>query len=482
MQNKEGLHVHFMGICGSGCASIAMLAHQMGYKVSGCDSAKEAYYADELKKLGISIAVGHDKAHLTEDVDIVACTPAIFDIDPDNEEILEARRRGILMTWQEFMGKYLQKDKTVVTVSGTHGKTTTTFLAGEILIDGGKDPTIEGGSTYRKWGNGGRFGRSDIFLCEADEFNRNFFSYSPAIAVINNLEMDHQEYYRDFDEMLGAFEEFLIKGGKLKTLIMNGDSKGCLELYERLCGHEEFAEVSVILFTKDPSLSLPFTDRYEKVVWRITKKDETGTSFEVERKGEVHAFHTNQYGEYNAENCITALLPAWELGVGDEAVQKAVGSFVGVGRRFDLVGRYHGAGIYDDYAHHPTAVKAVLTMAKEYFPGHRVMALLEPHQVSRFTHMFDEFVDALCVADDVVVGKCYLGREVNKGVKPISKEQWESASDKIHVYEDQDEMIREVERRIDEEGCDIIVNMGLGRSYLWSRILVDDDSKKTVED
>ena len=110
MQNKEGLHVHFMGICGSGCASIAMLAHQMGYKVSGCDSAKEAYHADELKKLGISIAVGHDKAHLTEDVDIVACTPAIFDIDPDNEEILEARRRGILMTWQEFMGKYLQKD------------------------------------------------------------------------------------------------------------------------------------------------------------------------------------------------------------------------------------------------------------------------------------------------------------------------------------------------------------------------------------
>ncbi len=478
MDNSKKIHVHFMGICGSGCASIAMLAYQQGFKVSGCDSAKEAYYADELKKLGIPISVGHDKSHLTEDVDVVACTPAIFDIDPENEELKEAERRGILMTWQQFMGRYLQKDKRVVTISGTHGKTTTTFLAAEMMIDGGIDPTIEGGSTYRKWGNGGRFGQSDVFLCEADEFNRNFFAYSPTIAVINNLEMDHQEYYHDFDEMLGAFRDFLVNGGKLKTLILNGDSEGCIDLLSLVCKEECMKDVSVIIFTQDPEFELSLDVPYTKVVWRITKKSPEGTSFEVEKDGTVHAFHTNQYGDYNAANCVTGILPSWELGVSDEAIENAIGHFEGAGRRFDLVGRYHGAGIYDDYAHHPTAVKAVLTMAKEYFPEDRVMALLEPHQVSRFTHMFDEFVDALCVADDVVIGKTYLGREVHKGVTPISKEQWEAASPKIHVFEDQDEMIKEVERRIDEEGDSIIVNMGLGRSYLWSRILVDDDKKE----
>ena len=478
MTDKKPLHVHFMGIGGSGCASLAMIAHKAGFKVSGCDSAKEAYYADELKKLGIPISMGgHSKDHITDDVDIVACTPAIFDIDPDNEELKAAKERGILMTWQQFMGRYLQKDKTVISVSGTHGKTTTTFLAAEILIDGGKDPTVVGGSTYRKWGNGGTYGESDLFLCEADEFNRNFFSYHPTIAVINNLEMDHQEYYHDFDEMLGAFKDYLLNSGKLKVLIMNGDSEGCLDLLKLVKDAEEMKNVRIILFSmKDdfcPEIDVPF----EKVIYHITKKDETGTSFEILKDGVCHPFHTNQFGEYNAANCVTAILPCWEVGVEDEAVQKAIGNFVGVGRRFDLVGRYHGAGIYDDYAHHPTAVKAVLTMAKEYFPGHKVMALLEPHQVSRFTHMFNEFVDALNVADDVVIGKCYLGREVNKGIQPISKEVWEKASDKFHVFEDQDEMIREVERRIDEEGDDIIVNMGLGRSYLWSKIIVADDQK-----
>ena len=481
MQENKPMHVHFMGIGGSGCASLAMLAFQQGYKVSGCDTAKDSYYIDELKKLGIDIAVGHDKSHITEDVDLVCCTPALFDIDPNNPELQEAKQRGILMTWQEFMGKYLQKDKRVITISGTHGKTTTTFLAGEMLIEGGVDPTVEGGSTYIKWKNGGRYGHSDVFLCEADEFNRNFYSYSPEIAVINNLEMDHQEYYRDFDDMLSAFSDFLLNGGKLKVLVMNGDSQGCIDLLKLVYDKPQMKDVRVILYTRDKELTLNFPAAFEKAVWCITSKDETGTGFDLYKDGVIHHFHTNQFGEYNAANCICGILPAWELKVTDDAINEAIDHFQGAGRRFDLVGYYHGAGIYDDYAHHPTAIKAVLTMAKEYFPTHKVMALLEPHQISRFLHMFDDFVDALNVADDVVIGKCYVGREKNKGLTPISKEQWEAASPKFSVYEDEEEMIREVERRIDEEGDDIIVNMGLGRSFLWSRVFVEDDKKGKAE-
>ncbi len=139
------LHVHFMGILGSGCASVAIVAAQAGFRVSGCDQSTESYYAEKLMSLGVTIYAGHSKTHLDDDVDVVAVSPAIFDVSPDNEELLEAKRRGILMTWQQFMGEYLQRGKRVIAVSGTHGKTTTTFMTSEILIEGGLDPSVRPG-------------------------------------------------------------------------------------------------------------------------------------------------------------------------------------------------------------------------------------------------------------------------------------------------------------------------------------------------
>ncbi|MBP5254229.1 MAG: UDP-N-acetylmuramate--L-alanine ligase [Lachnospiraceae bacterium] len=461
-----------MGICGSGCASIAMLAYEAGYRVSGCDRSSDSYYGEALLKLGIPIYTGHDAAHLTDDVDIVAVTPALFDICPDHPELLEASRRGILMTWQEFMGRYLQQGKRVIAVSGTHGKTTTTFLTAELMIEAGLDPTVEGGSVYKKWNSGGRAGHSDWFLCEADEFNRNFHHYKPEIAVVNNVEMDHPECYRDFEEVLESFRYFLAADPYLKTVLLNADSEGALEVLKRVAGTRDMEGVSVVLLSKDRAVSPDIPGiRFRNAVWRTVSKQAGGTVFELEADGKTERFSMLLCGEYNVFNAAMSVLTAREAGGGDEAIRTALTHFAGAGRRFDCVGTLDGVPVYDDYAHHPTEISSVLTMCKEYFPERKVLAVFEPHQISRLTLMFDAYVDALTIADHVIIGKTFIGREVRSNTVPIGGAQWMEASEKI-TYEEAPERILAIAESLIREGeCGIILVIGAANSYKLSRYL-----------
>ena len=470
MSEDGSRHVHFMGICGSGCASIAMLAARAGYRVSGCDQNTDSYYAKELKKLDIDIFEGHDASHITDDVDYVAVSPALFDINPDNPELKLAEERGILMTWQEFMGKLLQKDKRVIAISGTHGKTTTTFMTAEILIEAGLDPCVEGGSVYKKWGNGGRYGESCFFLCEADEFNRNFLNYHPEIAVINNAEMDHPECFRDYDDMISAYCSFVSGSARLKTLILNGDSEGARDVLARVSDAPNVRSAHKILFTRDEHRTSedPLT---EIVCYKTTKKSKDGTEFLFCDREGTHDFHMHLYGDYNVSNAVCASIIGHVLGVSDSDIQRSLLAFSGVGRRFDSVGSFMGVPVYDDYAHHPTEIASVLTMCTEYFCGKKICAVFEPHQVSRLQLMFDRYVDALTIADHVIITKTHLGREVHKGVKPIAEEVWKQASDRI-LYAEEYEKIRDLLASLRNEGeCDIIVVIGAANSYRISSAL-----------
>lgn len=466
-------HVHFMGICGSGCASIAMLAHAAGYKVSGCDLSDSSYYASELKKRNIPIYVGHSSSHLEEDVDLVAVSPAIFDISPDNEELLEAQRRGILLTWQEFMGEYLQKDKRVIAISGTHGKTTTTFLTGELLIDAGVDPTVLGGSVYKKWGNGGRTGKSDVFVCEADEFNRNFHHYKPEIAVMNNVEMDHPECYNSFEEVLESFVKFVKDGGKLKTLILNADCNGATEVLRRVTSNQSFSGVEVFAFSKESDSIKDCGYPVNMVNYRILKKEPAGTTFSMTVHGVEHVFQMNLYGEHNVCNAVVAALITMLFGISDETIQKSLEKFETVGRRFDRVGTMKNVPVFDDYAHHPTEITAVLKMVREYFPGKKVVAVFEPHQVSRLRLMLQDYAKALMIADKIVIAKTHLGREVHKDVHPITPMEWQEISNQFYCEEDNQKIKEYVSKQIDEGQCDIIVVIGAANSYKISQLMVE---------
>ncbi|MBO4411430.1 MAG: UDP-N-acetylmuramate--L-alanine ligase [Lachnospiraceae bacterium] len=465
-----------MGICGSGCASIALIAHKQGYQVSGCDLSTDSYYAEALKKCGIPIEKGHSASHIQNDTDIVAVSPAIFDMSPDNEELREADRRGILMTWQEFMGKYLQKDKRVIAFAGTHGKTTTTFLTAEILIDAGLDPTVEGGSVYKKWKSGGRFGSSDLFICEADEFNRNFFHYEPETAVITNVEMDHPECFRDFEDIRDAFVRYLTKNRNLKTLILSGESGGALEVLEAAWQAESVRSATVIAVFREKEKELPIQGmKVLKAVYRILEKRPEGTRFTLEAGSRSGEFLARIPGEYNVINTVMSVIVGWTYGVSDDVIQSSLDAFEGAGRRFDLVGSMQGVPVYDDYAHHPTEIRSLLTMCREYYPERRLLAVFEPHQISRLRLMFRDYVDSLTVAHHVIIAKTHIGREMFKGVTPISKEDWEGASDRILYEEDPVRQKAYAKELIQKGECDMILVIGAANSYKISRFFVEED-------
>jgi UDP-N-acetylmuramate-alanine ligase len=193
------MKVHFLGIGGSGASGAAAIAQAQGFEVSGCDL----------------IFTGHDPKHL-DNIDILAVTPAIYSLDPDNPELLEAKKRGIkIMTWQKFTGEYLAKGKFVIAVAGTHGKTTTTAMIAKILEDAGFDPTVLLGAIVPKWKTNYRVGKSKYFVIEADEFNNNFLNFHPDIAVVTNIEMDHPEYFKDFEDYKKSFAKFRAQSKKV---------------------------------------------------------------------------------------------------------------------------------------------------------------------------------------------------------------------------------------------------------------------------
>ena len=390
-------------------------------------------------------------------------------------ELGEAERRGILMTWQEFMGRFLQDGKRVIAISGTHGKTTTTFLTGELLIDAGLDPIVEGGSVYKKWGNGGRFGHSNLFVCEADEFNRNFHHYHPEIAVMNNVEMDHPECYNSYEEVIESFTHFVTEGGKLKTLILNGDSEGAMEVLKRAVKNFE-GTVRVYAFTRDENkdfsdVGYPVT----KVFYRTEKKEVAGTTFMMEYEGNVHRFFMKLYGEYNVSNAVVATLITRLSGVDDGTIQESLEKFSGVGRRFDRVGEMRGVPVFDDYAHHPTEISSVLGMVKDYFPDKKLVAVFEPHQVSRLRLMKQDYADALLIADKIIIAKTHLGREIHKNVVPISETEWKEISDKFEYEEDNERIKAIIDSLISAGQCDIIVVIGAANSYKISRLLCESN-------
>ena len=470
-------HVHFMGICGSGCASIAYLAKKAGYRVSGCDQNTESYYADKLKKMGIHIEKGHDASHLDDDVDIVAVSPAIFDVSPDNPELLLAKEKGILMTWQEFMGKCLQKDKHVIAVTGTHGKTTSTFLLAELLVDAGLDPTVEGGSLYRKWGIGARSGKSDLFVCEADEFNWNFLNYAPETVVMTIVEMDHPECFHSYDEMIDAYVQFLVGGGKLKTLIANPESPGVLDVIRKAEGELKKQGVRLIWFShEDTCLPEEITLPYEQVTFRALGKNEEGSCYVYDFNGQELQCFMHQKGEYNIQNASGVITAALLYGAAPEKVLSALADFSGVGRRFDYVGDFLGVPVYDDYAHHPTEIRAVLTMCREYFPGKKIFAVFEPHQISRLTLMFDGYVNALTIADQVVIWRTHIGREALKGLSPIPKERWMGASERIAYEEDENRIIEMARDFVKNDPESLIIVFGAANSYKISRAMAEESA------
>ena len=459
---KNVKRVHFMGIGGSAMAGVAILAKKFGFEVSGCDLQKETAYSDTLTKFGIKPFLGHDISHL-KDVDILAASPAILSTQPPSSEIVEARKQGILMTWQEFQGKYLQKDKMVIAIAGTHGKSTVTAMVGLILESGGLDPIVEVGALVPQWRATVRFGHSKYFICEADEFNNNFLHYSPSIIIINNLEMDHPEFFHNLEEFTAAFKKFIQKIKEPKILIVNEENQGVQKLLTEMKEWLTKEKVKIIGYFLQRKFNFPFAAEYQG---EIIQQIPLFTQFRVKNQ----IFNLKVPGLHYVANALGAMACGRELGISPEKIKEALENFSGVERRFEMIGEEKGIKVYDDYAVHPTAVAATLQAARQKYPQQKIWAVFEPHQYSRLKLFLNEFAQTLKKADQVIVTAIYPGREkIDPTIK--SADLVDKIGDKAEYLKDFEEVAEKIKQKA-QKG-DVVIVFGAGKSYLLSKMILE---------
>ena len=424
-----------MGIGGQGISAVAQMAHAAGEVVSGCDQRASATVR-ALEQAGIVVRIGHSAEHLDE-VDTLVISPAVPALDPRNPELLAARQRGLqVMTWQEMLGE-LMRGKCVLSVSGVHGKGTTTAMLSLMMVDAGLDPTCEIGAVVPRFGANYRMGQGDYFVNEADEFNHNFWHYHPRLAIVTSIEFEHPEFFADYDAFLNAFVHF-IRGMDLlgiwelpTTLILNADSPGCLDLRSRLhdwpgriltyslAGESIMPEpASVEAFALKLDGETSFRVRTHALTSGV-EGEEGDTSFPEDLE-----IHLQLPGAYNVQNALAALTAALAVGVDPATIVRSLESFTGTRRRFEirsqgplvLAGEELDLMLVDDYAHHPTAITATLEAARRRYPGRRLVAVYQPHMYSRTKTFFAQFLHAFDAADVVIIADIFPAREQDTGL------------------------------------------------------------------
>lgn len=450
--------VHLVGIGGIGVSALARFFSARGAAVSGSDGSH--FRGEEaLKEMGIRITIGHDGALVSGDVECLIYSPAISE---DNPERAEAHRRGIPeFSYPEALGA-LMKDHYGIAVSGTNGKTTTTALLGLILEEAGKDPTVVVGGIVPEWQGNFRFGQSDIFLAEGCEYRRHMLKLSPQMIVLTNIEEDHLDYYKDIEDIKSAFIEYIQKLPKEGVLVYNADDLNVIDLC--VCNTPAL-KVSFSLFEG--------TDVYPK---DLLMGDGVQSFTLVWRKKDLGTLSSKLPGTFNVANILAASAAALSLGVSFGSIARAVEKWSGVERRFERVGEYRGALVISDYAHHPTSVQGTIDAAREFFPGRRIIAVFQPHQTDRTKKLFQEFVESLRGADELILAEIYqvLGRE-EEGQVVSSRDLAEAINTLQFGYARYAESI-EVAQGLVEEMQDlqgsIILVMGAGDVDLLARKLV----------
>src|SRR5438105_8232 len=355
--------VHFMGIAGAGMSGLALLTRQQGVTITGCDNDPSG--AADLAALGVEIWRGHDPGHVVgaRALVVTAAVPG------DHPELERARALGVPVVRRADALSQAVAGGTVVAVAGTHGKTTTTVMVTEALAAAGRDPTGLAGGRVAGWGGNARVGGRELFVVEADEFDRAFLSLAPTVAVVNNVEADHLECYGTVQALEDAFVQF---AGRARRVIAGADDAGAGRVAARV--------------------SVP--------VWRVGLAD-----------GRELRLALRVPGLHNLRNAGAALAVACELGADLEACVAALAGFAGVARRFERVGEARGVTVVDDYAHHPTEVRATLAAARQAFPRRRIVAVFQPHLYSRTALHGEALGRELAAADVVVVAPIYAARE-----------------------------------------------------------------------
>jgi UDP-N-acetylmuramate--alanine ligase len=449
--------IHFVGIGGIGMSGIAEVMHQLGYTVQGSDVA-ESYVVDKLRKAGIPVAIGHSADNLG-DAAVVVCSSAIKDGNPEMEAATERRLPRVKRA--EMLAELMRMQKTVA-VAGTHGKTTTTSMVAALLDSGGLDPTVINGGIINRYGSNARLGKSDWWVIEADESDGSFLRLDGTIAVVTNIDPEHLEHYGSFDAVKDAFVEFIENVPFYGLAVMCVDHPEVQGVLSRIrdrrivtYGFSALADVRA-----DNVTPVPGGSRFDAVI--LGKDGERRT---------IEGVEVSIPGRHNVQNALAAIAVALELGLSDEAIAGGFEKFDGVKRRFTRVGEVDGAIVIDDYAHHPTEIRAVLSAAREGAEG-RVIAVMQPHRYTRLEALMDDFQNAFNDADVVFVTPVYpAGEEPIEGVDSATLAEGLRARGHrmVRAIDDLNQLSRDL-RDLAADG-DMIICMGAGDITKWAASL-----------
>lgn len=390
--NQKFNHIHFIGIGGISMSALAEIMIDEGVKVSGSDRSS-SHITKKLEALGAKICIGHESKNITDDIDLVVYTSAISN---DNPELLKAQELNLnIMGRAEFLGLIMKNYKNAICVSGTHGKTTTTGMVSSILIKTDIKPTIFLGGEMDSLGGNLLRGSYDLLLTEACEYRRNFLKFNPTMEIILNIEEDHLDYYKDLKDIESAFVEYAEKIPETGHLIVH---KKYSELFKHL-------KCSVVTFGPDKG-----ADYYPENASLFP-----APYYTLMHCGEkVADINLKVLGEHNVLNSVAAAAACLSLGIDADTVKSGLSDFRGAHRRYEFMGKCNGASIIDDYAHHPSEMKATLKTAKSYTKG-KVITVFQPHTFTRTKKLLNEFAEALTHTDEAILLDIYPARERDTG-------------------------------------------------------------------
>ena len=391
--------VHFIGIGGISMSGLAKLLADKGFKVTGSDSY-DTPMVRQLKADGIDVAFGQRAENIVDGIEVVVYTAAI---SPDNPEYAEAERRGVsMLNRAEFLGQVMKNYPVSINVSGTHGKTTTTSMVSQLLLDAEKDPTVFVGGMLDSIGGNFRVGNSENFVAEACEYTNSFLSSYPTIAIILNICEEHMDFFKDIDDIRNSFRLFAARVPKEGLTIIDSRIPNYREIVDGL-----ECRVKTVGFNPEDDY---FADDIEY-------DDTARATFTLhEKNGETVKIKLHIPGEHNVGNALAAIAAVRDVGVSIESIKKTLEGFAGAHRRFEIKGKLGGVTIIDDYAHHPDEIVATLKAARKYKDA-KVYCVFQPHTYYRVKSMMNEFADALSLADVAVLADVYSDREkTNYGV------------------------------------------------------------------
>ncbi len=388
-------HIHLIGIGGVSMSAIAETLHTWGYKVTGSDTA-QSDYTDKLVKSGVKVTIGHDLTN-PKNADLIIFSAAIKDTDP---EMVLAKQFNIpVVTRGEFVGYLTRKYKESICISGTHGKTTTTSMISLCFIEANLDPTIQVGAMLKPINGNYIVGKSDYFILEACEYMENFLRFSPKTEVILNIDNDHLDYFKTFDNIKNAFEKYARLLPEDGALITNADDASCLSLKDAV---------------KGKFITYGIENSCANYVAKNIRHNALGFSeFDVfcNSKFYMHV-KLSVAGKHNVSNALACIAVCSYYGIDKNTICSALLKFTGASRRLEYIGSYHGVAVYDDYGHHPTEIMATAKAIgdKDFRES---WVIFQPHTYSRTKNLLDDFARALLSFDHVIVTDIYAAREQN---------------------------------------------------------------------